>query len=136
MTPSSINNEPSTHTYSPRLALDDVVYLAGPMTGYPEFNAAAFTAAKAYLENLPRKWIITTPFDNGVPLLPLQPYGAYFKADLTLMQRATMLVLLPGWTQSKGALVEVQVAAACGMPIWFLAPDGRGLVAMDRPKGH
>ncbi|AAD17617.1 nucleoside deoxyribosyltransferase [Mycobacterium phage TM4] len=32
--------------------LDDVVYIAGPMTGYPRWNEAAFTGMAAYLRSL------------------------------------------------------------------------------------
>lgn len=103
-------------------------YVAGPMTGIPEYNYPAFYQAKDLLLELGLVPVIPPelcPFEEGLN------YTDYFKADVEGMLTCQIQVLLPGWTQSPGARAEMTLAAAMRMPTYFLIPGQALLVCMD-----
>ena len=93
------------------------VYIAGPMTGLPEFNYPAFRAAGDQLRA--RGLNILNPIDaelfktTGAP----QSWDWYMRHALRMVTRADAVCLLPGWHKSKGANLEVTVAEALGIDI-------------------
>lgn len=101
---------------SPRL-----VYVCGPMSGYPAFNYPAFNDAAAELRKA--GYAALNPVDSerhnisGKP----QSWDWYMRHALRMVTDADGIALLPGWEASKGATVEVYVARALGMPIRSLA---------------
>lgn len=90
-------------------------YIAGPMTGLPDFNHAAFNAAAAALRAQGRT--VINPADHGV--VPGATWADYVRADLALLAGCETIHLLPGWSRSRGALLEHHVARTLGMPIQF-----------------
>jgi hypothetical protein len=88
-----------------------VLYISGPMAGYPNLNRASFNEA----ENMLRRAGFDTlnPLNNG--LAEGLPWDAYLRADLKMVCDATALALLPGWEASRGARLEVATAHALGM---------------------
>lgn len=106
------------------------IYLAGPMTGYPHFNAPAFDAATARLRAAGH--LVFNPADND-RLNGFEPIGATgdaaeaaargfdlrvaLKQDLSwICDHAEALVLLEGWERSKGVRAEMALAEALGIP--------------------
>lgn len=97
------------------------LYLAGPMTGYPEFNFPAFHTAAARLRE--QRFEVWSPaekdeadgFDPKTDAA--QPLRYYMKIDLPAVLEADLVAVLPGWRKSKGAKLEVHVARACGIPV-------------------
>ena len=89
-----------------------VLYLSGPMTGYPEHNRAAFTQAEEQL--------LAAGHDVLSPVYAA-PHGTtwadYLRADLVLLLRAEAVAVLPDWEASRGARLEVHVAQALGMTV-------------------
>lgn len=114
--------DPATLTPVPR----PILYLAGPMTGYPGYNYPAFTAAAAYLRSL--GWTVISPHENGLPFG--LDYETYMTKDWELFADAGAIALLPGWPYSTGARRELSWAVERGLPVYFLAPDARGLTVM------
>lgn len=92
-------------------------YLGGPMTGYPEFNVPAFKAAKIELEK--QGFEIVLPVDIETQKEGWE-WGDYLAEDIRLITTKCMgMVLLPEWTRSRGAKLEV----AAGLMQCLKYPD-------------
>lgn len=135
-----------------------IVYISGGMAGYDGLNEVAFRAAAQ------------TILDRGdAPLVPhdIEPHqhpgrecapvygaeaaegghdgGCYLRADLAdMLKVADSLYLLPGWSRSRGAQIEVLIARLMHMPIEYhpdaeqsvsLLCDSVSLVAIDDMHG-
>lgn len=82
-------------------------YLAGPMTGYPEFNVPAFREAKKILES-EKGFKIELPYDIDSSAQPDWVWEDYLAEDIKIICRdCTGIVLLPEWERSRGAKLEV-----------------------------
>lgn len=92
------------------------VYVAGPMTGLPEFNRPAFDARAASLRAAGHIAIsppeITDAVFGGDTT---RPYAEYIAADLRELLTCEAISLLPGWHLSRGARMEEHVAAVLGL---------------------
>lgn len=92
-----------------------MIYIAGPMTGYLDFNYPAFNAAAEELRLA--GYTVLNPVDaeqhndTGKP----QEWDWYMRHTLRMVLAAEGLALLPGWANSKGAALEVHVATALGL---------------------
>ncbi len=94
------------------------VYIAGPMTGLPEFNYPAFHEAEARLRaagHAPSN-PARIEADNPTPGVA-QDWSWYMRRALRLVVDAEGVALLAGWEQSRGAQLEVHVAEALGMRV-------------------
>jgi hypothetical protein len=89
------------------------IYIAGPMTGLPEFNFPAFNAAAARLRT--DGWHVENPAEHGH--IAGAEWSDYLRWDLSRVVTVAAVYLLPGWPQSKGATLEVTVARALGLAI-------------------
>lgn len=91
-------------------------YIAGPMTGLPDYNYPAFHEAEAWIrEHLGHGEIINPATEfNGDQTLPRE---VYLRRALENVARADALFLLPGWQSSQGACIEVIAADAIGAGI-------------------
>lgn len=88
-----------------------VVYLCGPMTGYPEHNFPAFhAAAKAWRE---KGHVVFNPAEqhDGNTGLPLR---IYWRNDVSMILQAEAVALLPGWPQSNYGKREILIAEGLG----------------------
>lgn len=90
-----------------------VLYLAGPMTGLPEFNYPAFDAAAAQLREA--GVVVESPAEPGQ--VPGWTAEQYYRRGLAQMLRSDAVATLPGWENSTGARLEVAVAGDVGMPV-------------------
>lgn len=88
------------------------LYLSGPMTGVAEHNAPAFNAAAAKLRALGHE--VFNPAEHGFEAMP---WADYLRRDLAELLGLDALAMLPGWTASRGAQLEVHVAKSLGMPV-------------------
>ena len=106
------------------------IYIAGPMTGYDQWNFPAFFEAEKQLLALGCQVINPAHNDGptlelalesaGVPERPNNSWAWYMRRDLPHVLEVDALCVLPGWQKSKGASLEVQVAEAIGLPIYVL----------------
>lgn len=85
------------------------LYIAGPMSGLPEFNYPAFHAAEAQLQAAGYETL--NPATNGEK----DSWEDYMRAGIAQVIQADALALLPGWHASRGARIEVDLAANLGM---------------------
>jgi hypothetical protein len=95
------------------------IYVAGPMTGLPEFNFPAFDAAAERLRA--DGWIVENPTVNGAD--KSLSWDWYLRRALEQVVRCNAIALLPGWADSRGARLELDVALGLGMGV-YLYVDG------------
>ena len=89
------------------------LYLAGPMTGLPDFNRPAFHAAAAELRAAGYQVVNPAELDESEPITdPDKPgaWGRYMRRDIPHLCKCDALALLPGWTESQGAQLESLIA--------------------------
>lgn len=95
------------------------MYLAGPMTGYPDYNRAEFNKAAEF-------WVKQgfSVYNPAVPdpNLDDSDWKGYMRRSIRQITGYSYLALLPGWEDSKGAVLEVEIAKALEMPIYY--PEG------------
>lgn len=90
-----------------------VVYVSGPMTGYPDHNFPAFNeAAKGLLED--GYWVIN-PADGGV--IDGWEWSDYLRQDIKDLMAADAIYMLPDWRFSRGARLEYTIAVELGMDV-------------------
>lgn len=90
------------------------VYVAGPMTGLPEFNYPAFRAAASWLRG--SGYEVEDPSENVNPTP--DDYHGWLRAGLAQLVTCDIVALLPGWEASGGARLEVNVAASLGLRVY------------------
>lgn len=98
------------------------VYLAGPMTGYPEHNYPAFTEGAALLREAGYE-VVSPAEEHPTDVAPYDTWtwAQFLAADLAAMLlRCDGLVYLPGSHASRGALLEISTARALDWPVLSL----------------
>jgi len=100
------------------------VYISGPMTGIPAFNFPAFNAAAAHLRAL--GFHVENPAENP----KCDSWQGYMRLALVQMAHCDWLFMLPGWSGSKGALIEHRLARDIGLRVVYAAASPV-LVALD-----
>ena len=88
-------------------------YLAGPMTGFDDYNFPAFNAEADRLRAA--GWHVENPADHGV--VDRADWADYLRYDIGRLATCEAIALLPGWSKSKGARLEVTIAKALGMTV-------------------
>ena len=105
------------------------MYIAGPMTGLPDYNYPAFHRMAALLRSC--GYEVFNPAENHGGRTDL-PLAEYYKIDLPQVCDADALVLLEGWEKSAGASLEVTLANVLDKKVYLpgeIVPmaDGRGV---------
>ena len=91
------------------------IYISGPMSGYPDFNFPAFrTVAKRWRED---GHTVVNPAEINADD-PARSWEDCIRRDLRELLGCNAIALLPGWLQSRGANIEVQVARALQMAFY------------------
>lgn len=85
------------------------IYIAGPMTGLPDWNFPAFDAAEKEWAEL--GWEVINPanaFDRDTTL----PYKAYVEKDIDDLIACDAIAMLPGWDgpNARGSVWERAVS--------------------------
>lgn len=86
-----------------------VIYIAGPMTGLPEYNRPAFHAAAALIEASGHTAL------NPAMLPANLPDRAYMPICTAMLEAAEGIYLLEGWEKSVGARAERLYARRQGL---------------------
>lgn len=125
------------------------VYIAGPMSGHPQFNVPAFTNAQKDLINnhgldavLPvdldipseRKQLLASK--DGSEIGP-RSWATLLSEDLQLIGDTGVegIVVLPGWQYSKGAKLETYFSRLLGLEIVHY-PSLKRVSDRDLKKAH
>lgn len=116
------------------------LYIAGPMTGIPQFNIPAFIRVATLL----RVWghEVVSPVEEDSPAVRAaalasetgdladlaatgETWGDMLARDVKLVADGIEgVVLLTGWQNSRGALLEATVAFLCGKPCYAVSFEG------------
>lgn len=110
-------------------------YIAGPMTGIPQFNFPAFDAAAASLRSY--GYLVVSPVELDDPSSRAaalsnetgdpeqynadtgETWGDLLARDVKMIaDEVSGVVALEGWEESRGARLEVFVARTCGKPVY------------------
>lgn len=121
----------------PTLAIDFNIlyYVSGPMSNIEDHNWPAFDKAVLELRTFGLK--IISPHEiaatDGNPKGSL-PWQEYVRADLIpLIRDARGIIMLRGWTASKGARCELNIALDLAYPTYYY--DNQCLIDMNRWEG-
>jgi len=90
----------------------DRIYLAGPMSGIADFNYPAFNRAAEQMRA--KGFLVENPAENPPP--ECNSWPGYMRLALRQMLTCDMVVFLPNWQQSRGAMLESEVAKQLAIP--------------------
>lgn len=131
-----------------------IAYLAGPMTGYPQFNFPAFELAAQRLRESGTEVISPAELDDertrhaaanspdgdlaAFELVTDEAWGTLIGRDVALVaDKVDAVVVLPGWEESRGAKIEVFTAMMCGKAVYAYGrwdEDWEGTRGKYRPQ--
>lgn len=97
------------------------LYVAGPMSGYPESNYPAFNEAANFLKAVGYE-VVNPAEDIHEP--EMCHYVDLLREDLRAMFDCHGVAVLENWWESTGARNEVQVAGLLRMPVRSVAEWG------------
>ncbi|UNM22861.1 DUF4406 domain-containing protein [Pseudomonas sp. ArH3a] len=103
------------------------VYIAGPMTGIADYNFPAFNVMADKMRAA--GWHVENPADHG--LVPGADWADYLRYDISCLASCEAIILLPGWTASRGARLEVSIAKELG--VVFMFADGAERDPAEQP---
>lgn len=90
------------------------IYLAGPMSGYPELNFPAFHAEAARLRG--HGFHVINPAEINAD--PMAEWLDCMRADIKQLVDCAGIALLDGWERSRGACVEHTLARGLGLRVF------------------
>jgi hypothetical protein len=101
------------------------IYISGPISGHNlEERRREFAAVQETLEVLGHT--VFNPMRNGLPADA--PTRDHMRRDIESLLRCDAIFMMERWCHSAGCKVEIDVAVAVGLPVFFQE-------AQDMPKG-
>jgi hypothetical protein len=93
------------------------LYLAGPMTGYPDFNKPLFAAESARLRALGFEIVNPAELNEGND----GDWLACMRVDIAaiMTEKCDGIALLQGWEQSRGAPIEHRLMRDLGLRVYM-----------------
>lgn len=91
----------------------DVIYIAGPMTGLPNYNREAFF--KKAMELRRQGYVVLTPSVLPAGLSDI----AYMDICLAMVRSSEAIYMLSGWDSSAGAVAEHALASKLALTIIY-----------------
>src|SRR5574344_571056 len=95
----------------------DSVYISGPITSMPNLNKHNFSVAEAVLQY--RGYQTCNPFVVNRSLPDDSLHSDFMRVDIAELVKCQRIYMLHGWWHSRGAIVELIVAKACGLKIMW-----------------
>ena len=89
------------------------LYIAGPMSGLPDYNYPAFHAAESELRAAGYETL--NPATNAKP--EPETWEGYMRAAIAQVVQADGIAFLPGSNGSRGARVELNLGGVLGMDV-------------------
>ena len=111
-------------------------YIAGPVTGIPDRNRPAFEVARLVVERItgarvtiPHDFVKESDAETTAMVLCVVAI-----CDMVKLGLSPVVVVLPGWRESAGSLVEVALARKLGVPVCELHGDEFVLLSPGHPS--
>jgi hypothetical protein len=107
--------------------MDKDVYISGPMSGIEDYNIIAFSNASKKIKDYGD--IPYNPHDIGKcaeqhpgfkDMTEQEKWEIYMRYDIAEMMLCDLVVLLPGWSYSRGAVIEKNLADIVGIPSVYI----------------
>lgn len=92
-----------------------VIYIAGPMTGLPDFNRPAFNQVAHELRE--QGHAVFNPAETRLP--ETATWEDYMREGIVDLMHCNTIYLLPGFEKSRGATIELELAKDLGMTITY-----------------
>lgn len=89
------------------------IYIAGPITGVKGY-ADRFKRAEQILEEAGHEPISPVGEEDGYA------YRDYINRGLSKLATCDAICLLPGWSRSRGAMLEKKYAETVKLPVYFI----------------
>lgn len=105
------------------------VYISGPMRGKPQHNYPLFALVAADLRA--HGWTVENPAEHFGGKTDRQIHEYLASDVISLILYARGIVMLPGWEDSEGSRLELQIAMNLQYEAFCWEP-GRGLLFLDR----
>jgi len=98
-----------------------VVYIAGPYRGRTEFETLENIrhAEKYAIKYWELGYTVICPHKNTSFLGGIIPEEEFLEGDRELIKRSDIVVFIPDWTKSQGALLEHDFALVQEKIIWY-----------------
>lgn len=91
------------------------IYIAGPITGMPDLNEAAFATEAARLRDLGHETFNPVEINAG---REGDGWAKCMRRDLAVLATCDAVQTLPGWQRSAGARFEVETASLLELEVW------------------
>ena len=92
-----------------------VIYLAGPMTGLPDFNRPHFWMMEHIVKQIGCRGVLSPARHEHTD----KPYSWYINEGLKMLCQADTVIMLKDWDKSNGACLEHLVANETGKVIFY-----------------
>ncbi len=99
-----------------------IIYISGPISGIPGNNREAFFSREEALRNRYKKAEVINPVKTGILLecekmayRRVPSWEEYMRACVKELCRATHITFLPGYENSRGAMLEKELAEKLGI---------------------
>jgi hypothetical protein len=97
--------------------MDKRVYIAGPMSGFPDHNWGLFQEAEDYINSL-EGYVAVNPHKLNPPDNQgnFPDWTTCMKRDIPMLVQCDLVVVFDGWIASRGASLEMYIASELGIP--------------------
>lgn len=103
------------------------IYISGPMTGIENLNADAFFNMERSIiangETPVNPHRISRELQEAGVITPgmaeKEMYNLYLRADIEALMKCDVIIMLEGWQESKGAIIEFSVARMVGIDVRY-----------------
>ncbi len=121
-------------SYAPELSKSDIVYLAGPMTGYDNYNFRAFDDTERLLHKRYGCSVVNpAEVDRAVQVHAVMEGRSkremtefFMDLNTATIKKCTALALLEGWEDSAGARHELAMADRLDIKTFIMVPTKNG----------
>jgi hypothetical protein len=117
-----------------------ILYISGPFSAPDdagiERNIAA--ASDVALDMWRAGWSVISPHKNTAGFQHAQDltHDRWMLGDFEILRKCDAVLMLPGWSQSRGAILEHRYAGDLGLPTFYHPQQAADWLSREQPLGH